>query len=143
MTYWFGKEPWPSAEERASVCDDDTQRVPTPVGAECLLCTEQIVEGDRGTLHANFHGGLDPVHVECGMREVLGGAGHLAAEPHGPGGCGDPDGGLSRRESALLVWEWVERMGSENTARASGFKKVQEWMQAELEARRSARGTAP
>jgi hypothetical protein len=138
VTGWFG-EPWPSAEEPAPVCDDPTQRVSTPVGAECAFCTEQIEEGDRGTFCGNIHGGWDPVHAECQLREVLGGAGHLAAKPHAPGGCGDPDGGLSWRESALLVWEWVERMGSENTARASSFRQVQEWMQAELEARRAQR----
>lgn len=35
---WFG-EPWPSAELRAPVCEDDSLRVPPPPpGEECVLC---------------------------------------------------------------------------------------------------------
>jgi hypothetical protein len=38
MTKWFG-EPWPSAELRAPVCEDDADRVPPPPpGEECILC---------------------------------------------------------------------------------------------------------
>lgn len=130
---WFG-EPWPSPAERAPVCEDDAQRVPTPIDMQCASCEELIGENDRGTLFANG----EPCHAECGLRDVLGGAGHLATEPHRPGGC-DPDGGLSRRESALLVWEWVDRMGVENLIGAAQYPRVREgWLQVELEARRGA-----
>ena len=45
---WFG-EPWPSAEYRAPVCEDDKDRVPPPPpGEPCLLCDHPIEQGDRG-----------------------------------------------------------------------------------------------
>jgi len=45
---WFG-EPWPSAELRAPVCEDDSLRVPPPPpGEECILCGHPIQPGDRG-----------------------------------------------------------------------------------------------
>ena len=45
---WFG-EPWPRADFRAPVCEDDALRVPPPPpGEECVLCGHPIQEGDRG-----------------------------------------------------------------------------------------------
>jgi hypothetical protein len=136
---WFG-EPWPSAEERAPVCEDDAQRVETPVGSDCLFCDDQVAEGDRGTLTMALIPGpggprwsLEPVHAECGLRNVLGGAGHLA------GMHPDCDGGLSRRVSALLVAEWVDEMGVENVLGAARFPRVAE----ELQDRIAARGGTP
>jgi hypothetical protein len=46
---WFG-EPWPSAEERASICEDDKFMVKTPVGRICVVCEKPIVEGERGVM---------------------------------------------------------------------------------------------
>lgn len=129
---WFG-EPWPSAAERAPVCEDSNQRVTTPVGQACGFCAETVADGDRGTFFLTG----EPCHAECSLREVLGGAGHLAAEPHAAGAC-DFDGGLTRRRSALLVSEWVGRMGVENLIGASRFPIVRKAMQAELDTWRSA-----
>lgn len=44
---WFG-DPWPSAEYRAPVCEDDADRVPVPVGGSCAYCDKPISERDRG-----------------------------------------------------------------------------------------------
>jgi hypothetical protein len=46
--HWFG-EPWPSAELRAAVCEDDTLRVPPPLPGElCVLCDEGFQSGAQG-----------------------------------------------------------------------------------------------
>jgi hypothetical protein len=47
---WFG-EPWPSAELRASVCQDDALRVPAPaVGESCPLCSKGFSSGHQGVV---------------------------------------------------------------------------------------------
>jgi len=47
---WFG-EPWPSAELRAPVCEDDAERVPPPPpGEECALCGNPIEAGSQGVV---------------------------------------------------------------------------------------------
>lgn len=108
MSQRFFGEPWPSG-----VCDDGEQ-VPTPVGQNCFDCAEPIVDGDRGTFIFTTFGYRAtplPVHRECQFREVMGGYGHhinhdlWCIEKH------DPDGGLTRRESALMVWALAERGG--------------------------------
>lgn len=138
---WFG-EPWPSHTMRAPVCEDDAERVEVPVGRLCVLCDEPIGDGDSGTLMAarnpvTGQWGPEPVHRECSLREVLGGAGHLAMEAHVTGMC-DPDGGLTRRQSALLVQRWVDRMGAERIRGAHRFKLVREELQRDIEAMRLA-----
>jgi len=78
---WFGN-PWPSEELRAAVCEDDSQRIPVPVGEECTLCTQEIMQDDRGValghLRLDDH---DPhltvveqryAHVDCLVRNVGG-----------------------------------------------------------------------
>jgi hypothetical protein len=45
---WFG-EPWPSADERAPICDDDAYRIDAP-DVLCISCDEQVVPGDRGVV---------------------------------------------------------------------------------------------
>lgn len=102
---FFG-DPWPSG-----VCDEGKQ-VDTPVGQYCVMCEEIVREGERGSFmgiaEMPYYG---PVHRECSLRGVLGGIGHLqdhlrwCVQEH------DPDGGLSYRKSALLVWEWVQEKG--------------------------------
>ena len=141
---WFG-EPWPSAELRAPVCEDDSEHVATPVGRRCVLCGEEIADGDRGTVgvvvHDSAEGPLwshEPTHVECATRNVLGGAGHLLTGPHRPGQC-DADGGLSYRESARLVWDWVQQMGTTNILNANRFPKVQADLQRQLDEARARR----
>ena len=138
---WFG-QPWPSHTLRVPVCEDDNDRVKVPVGRPCVLCDDPIAETDSGTLIAARDPetgvwGPGPVHRECSLREVLGGAGHLAAAPHSPGIC-DPDGGLTRYQSALLVQRWVDRMGVERILGAHRFPRVREQLQQEIEEMRLA-----
>jgi hypothetical protein len=72
---WFG-EPWPSAELRAPVCEDDAERMPVPVGSACLHCNELIDENDRGT-EVGYIGpggypsgyGIRYVHRECDFHQ--------------------------------------------------------------------------
>ena len=97
---YFG-DPWPSG-----ICDTGTQ-MPTPVGLPCAWCLEVIGDSDQGSFW-----GAEPVHKECSLRAVIGGIGHL--EDHafwckGPGD--DTDGGRTKRQSALEVWEWVQIHG--------------------------------
>jgi hypothetical protein len=96
---FFG-EPWPSG-----VCEDGVQ-VPTPVGKPCAFCDEAIGGDDRGSF-IGAEDGPAPMHRECSLRSVRGGIGHLTDHAYWCGQKHDPDGGLSRRESALRVWNWV------------------------------------
>lgn len=96
--HWFG-EPWPRPEWRAPICEDDALRIPTPVGQKCILCDEEIVEGDRGTQYAN-----GPfAHAECGLRSVTGNHLHVAGMCRHTGDCNDLSN-LSYRDEAKLVW---------------------------------------
>jgi hypothetical protein len=114
MTDYFGN-PWPSG-----VCEEGV-RVPTPVGAECISCGEKIEDDDQGSFIGGWQWGQRepvgpvgvkvPVHKECSLRDVLGGIGHLQNHLHWCVYERDPDGGLSRRESSLMVWSWVQDHG--------------------------------
>lgn len=104
--YYFG-EYW-----NAPVTDG-AERVPTPLGEECWSCSSLIIEGDQGSFVPSFSMPsvmtAVPVHRECALREVLGGAGHFMDHIYWCEGEGaDPDGGLGRRASALWVWDWVQ-----------------------------------
>jgi hypothetical protein len=76
MSYWFG-EPWPAdwrQNGRAPVCEDDAQRVATPVGDICVYCQGPIGETDQGILMAcmTADGGVTAggVHILCLIRQV-------------------------------------------------------------------------
>jgi hypothetical protein len=84
---------------------------------KCILCDEEITETDR--LSPAQSSMWDPrlgwqlvrAHSECGLREVLGGIGHLIDHEHYCLVMHDPDAGLTYRESARLVATWVEIKG--------------------------------
>jgi hypothetical protein len=108
---YFG-ERWP-----AGVCEDGIQ-VPTPVGEPCELCGEDVEPGDQGSFIGAMRGEegqwvthLGPAHRECSLREVLGGIGHLQNHVYWCSEMHDPNGGRTRRQSALEVWEWVREHG--------------------------------
>jgi hypothetical protein len=100
----------------APVCEGATE-VETPIGAVCDYCNEPIVDGDQGTLQPFVATNdmpwmqMRPVHKECSLRQVLGGAGHFQDHARWCRTVGDPDGGMTRRESALWVWAWVQENG--------------------------------
>jgi hypothetical protein len=71
---WFG-EPWPRADYRAPVCEDDADRAPTPVGASCSYCNHQISDRDRGVVIPHMGTGtrLDVEtywHLDCFLEAV-------------------------------------------------------------------------
>jgi hypothetical protein len=123
---WFG-DPWPSSD-----CYDDegtvreSSRIDVPVGQPCLGCGEAFDADSRGTAvpvitptGARVH----YEHRECTLRERVGSLAHLegrcACRGGAEGGAGDE--GRSRREEALLVWEWVQRNGMpQASAEAAG-----------------------
>jgi len=75
----------------------------------CVYCDEplhgNVAPGMIATMEGPRYG-----HVACSLREVLGGIGHLIAHEYW---CrqGDPDAGLTRRQSALLVEAYVRVVG--------------------------------
>jgi hypothetical protein len=74
VTRWFGA-PWPSAELRAPVCEDETDHVDTPVGVACAWCDVEIQPGDQGVIIpylGDFIGKGDPYHNYCFLASVLG-----------------------------------------------------------------------
>jgi hypothetical protein len=75
------------------------------------MCGEPIEEQHQGSFIGALDGHLGPVHRECSLRSVLGGIGHLDNHGYWCKRQGDPDGGRSYRQSALLVWNWVADHG--------------------------------
>lgn len=112
---WFG-EPWPSG-----VCyGEDGQlieemRKPFPAGESCLYCGEPFSEaaGDAGQAMP-FAAADGPrivhVHKECMLREVLGPLAHLQGRCGCQGGSTETPG-LTQRQDALAVWDWVRQHG--------------------------------
>lgn len=74
---WFG-EPWPSAELRAPVCEDDADRMLVPVGYACTHCGEAIEATDRGVAIPFLpvdHRPFDVYyHAKCFLADVIGDA---------------------------------------------------------------------
>lgn len=112
--FWFG-EPWPSAELRASVCEDDRYRIETPIGEVCILCKEEILRKDRGLQYAfiiDVDGGkLTPshapyAHIECHFRSIAGNLAHWQGKCHYIGQCND-ESTKTYREESIEVWREV------------------------------------
>lgn len=105
MNQWFG-EPWPRADWRASVCEDDRFRIPTPVGSQCMDCGEPIEKDDQGVAYPGAvtgPGAWDPTplysHIECTIRNVRGCSAKLMGQPCDHSGSYRAD---ARRVVALL-----------------------------------------
>lgn len=102
---WWG-EPWPSG-----VCYDDdgtlleNMRKLVPEGEKCFYCDEPIDSTHSGT-SMPFHGTegsrIVNVHKECMLRNVLGSPEHLT-------GHTGKHAGMTAREEALWVWNWVAK----------------------------------
>lgn len=72
----------------------------------CVLCHERLgVESSASV--------AQPMHRACALRSGIGGIGHLLDHDHFCVARGDPDAGLDFRTSALLVDEYVARVGVE------------------------------
>ena len=112
--FWFG-EPWPSAESRASVCEDDNYRIETPVGELCILCGEAIETWAQGIQYSYR---IDPdketgklvaslgayAHIECQLRSVMGNMIHINGDCHHIGECNEKST-KTWREEGKEVWE--------------------------------------
>lgn len=88
----------------ASATDEDIP-IDTPVGNICMHCEEAIEDGDAGRITPT---GLTE-HRECSLRSVMGGIGHHV--DHDRYCKTDPDAGLSRRQSSILVWQFLHQTG--------------------------------
>lgn len=87
---------------------------------ECLLCETPIAPDDEWRfMNAAFFVTdnvvdfkLQKVHRECGLRDVMGGIGHLVDHDFWCTTLGDPDGGRTYRQSALEVDAWIREHGT-------------------------------
>lgn len=112
MRGWFG-EPW-GAGGPAYICSSEADHIPTPVGSICLYCEEPIEEGDSGVTTPYIDAGTNvhmaAVHVECHLRQGLGGVNHIEGRCLCCGGDQDPDPpGLTAREAAIAAVAAFER----------------------------------
>jgi hypothetical protein len=82
----------------------------------CEFCGEDITFDDEpaamlGVMDADGAARQGFVHRQCSLREVMGGIGHLIAHDYWCLQKHDPDGGLTTRQSSLLVWEYYRVVG--------------------------------
>lgn len=82
----------------------------------CVMCDEPL-DGDVADGLIHTENGPRQAHRPCMLREVLGGIGHLIAHEYWCTLCGDPDAGLTRRQSALLVDAYVRVVGIEEASK--------------------------
>lgn len=81
----------------------------------CLLCDTEVEAGDTSRSTQVLRGDVFEVresHVECLLRSVIGGIGHLRDHEFWCLTMQDPDGGESYRQSALAVAHWVMEHGA-------------------------------
>jgi hypothetical protein len=85
------------------VCDP-ADHTATPVGQTCLWCGETVEAGDQGVVMPTIREGgasMEPLHLECHMRQVVGGVRHIEGRCLCCGGTEEPDPpGVTRREAA-------------------------------------------
>ena len=79
--------------------------------AICPMCEHPVAQGDISPTTLWVDGKARDTHRSCMLRETIGGIGHLIAHDYWCSQYGDPDAGLSRRQSALLVDAYVALVG--------------------------------
>jgi hypothetical protein len=77
-------------------------------GVPCALCDDRIGEGEESS---PLNNGALRAHRECLLRAGIGGIGHLRDHAYWCALMHDPDAGLTYRESALQVDQWVADHG--------------------------------
>jgi hypothetical protein len=82
---------------------DDAVWIDVPRDDRCMYCGLQFADGDNGCIYPT---GL-ATHRECALRAVHGGIGHLVDHERYCYGERDPDAGLTKRQSSVLVWRHV------------------------------------
>lgn len=70
----------------------------------CCLCSEPMIDERSSS-------SLQPMHRACALRSTMGGIGHLIAHHYWCEQRHNPDAGLTYRQSALLVDEYVAVVG--------------------------------
>lgn len=75
------------------------------------MCDEPIDDDDLSPTVLHTPEGPKNTHRTCMLREVTGGIGHHIAHEYWCTLCGDPDAGLTRRQSALLVDAYIKIVG--------------------------------
>ena len=78
-------------------CDEDTS-------LDNVVSPEYMMDGTKRR-----------AHDDSALRQVLGGIGHLIAHEYWCLQKNDPDAGLTYRQSALLVYQWVHIVGLETS----------------------------
>lgn len=77
----------------------------------CPFCEEPVLETDDARAINGIERGA---HRECLLRTVMGSIEHLTMGPHTIGACNENDRGLTYRENARLVDQWVTEHGVED-----------------------------
>jgi hypothetical protein len=72
---------------------------------DCLLCGEFVDATEMASATFADASGRRRAHADCALRSVLGGWGHFVDHAFWCKTVGDPDGGLTYRESARRVAE--------------------------------------
>jgi hypothetical protein len=85
----------------------------------CLFCNEELDGTDTAMFPVGTPEGPREAHRQCMLRSTIGGIGHLLAHQYWCNEQGDPDAGLTYRQSALMVQRWVEVVGIEETVTRS------------------------
>ncbi len=89
----------------------------------CVWCEEPL-NGAVGAVPINTMEGERWQHRECALRSVLGGIGHQIAHEYWCLQRNDPDGGLSRRQSALMVAAMYDVVGEDEVAKRAAYAPV-------------------
>src|SRR5215467_8981545 len=89
-----------------------TSPTSTPI-SDCFDCGEPLGDDLAPVAIYQIDGTQGFQHRSCALRSVIGGIGHLLAHPYWCVERHDPDAGLTRRQSALLVDAWVKVVGLE------------------------------
>lgn len=100
---WFGPEPF-------SVQCSSANRVPIPVGDDCIWCAEPILGDDSGFMIPT------PAHPACLLRMLVGGVNHQQKRCSCFGGTMPQDPpGLTRREAAEVAGSLFEQSYPKDT----------------------------
>lgn len=101
MSMWFG----PCAFARS--CEPDN-RAAIPIGHACAWCDDPIMPDDMGYCLPDAVGRPQVFHLNCHLRQLIGGVNHLRGQCQCYGGeMGHDPPGLTKREAAdaaVEIW---------------------------------------
>jgi hypothetical protein len=92
------------------LCDEPIEPEPMKYGSDSNTRSMTEITTD---VYGRPVGRMRQIHRECGLREVVGGVGHLVAHEYWCEQKHNPDAGFSYRESARIVWAIVSIIGTE------------------------------